>query len=66
MESGAIKSVPSGRGSLNHCLLMDHIRERKPFINVLMEDTDPATVDEGARFLRGFFPRETRVGEAGS
>jgi sugar phosphate isomerase/epimerase len=62
VESGAIKSVPSGRGQLNHGLLMDLIRARKPFINVLMEDTNPATVAEGVRFLKGFFPAASGAG----
>jgi L-ribulose-5-phosphate 3-epimerase len=66
VESGAIKSVPSGRGLLNHRFLMDLIRARKPFINVLMEDTNPATVDEGVRFLQGFLPPATSAGETGS
>ena len=45
---------------------MDLIRTRKPFINVIMEDTNPATVEEGVRFLNGFFPPEAGAGEAGS
>jgi hypothetical protein len=45
---------------------MDLIRTRKPFINVLMEDTNPETVEEGVRFLNGFFPPEAVAGEAGS
>jgi hypothetical protein len=33
---------------------MDLVRARKPDIDILMEDTDPATVAEGVRFLQGF------------
>jgi sugar phosphate isomerase/epimerase len=64
VEGGALKSAPSGQGLLNYDLLMDLIGARKPFINVLMEDTNPATVEEGVRFLKGFYPSE--AGEAGS
>jgi hypothetical protein len=35
---------------------MDFIKVRKPDINILMEDTQPETVETGVRFLRGYFP----------
>ena len=54
VEGGAVRSVLSGLGCLNHSLLMELINVRKPFIDVLMEDTNPATVAEGIRFLQGF------------
>ena len=45
----------SGQGMLNYGLLMDLIKARKPYINILMEDTHPETVEAGVRFLRSFF-----------
>jgi sugar phosphate isomerase/epimerase len=54
VEEGRIRSVLAGRGRLNYGLLMDLVRARKPDIDILMEDTDPATVAEGVRFLQGF------------
>lgn len=66
VEAGAIRSVTSGRGLLNHGLLMELIAARKPFIDVLMEDTNPATVEEGVRFLNGCFPPVAGAGAPGS
>jgi sugar phosphate isomerase/epimerase len=55
VEGGSLRSVLSGQGMLNYGLLMDLIKARKPYINILMEDTHPETVEDGVRFLRGFF-----------
>lgn len=56
VEGGSLRSVLSGQGMLNYGLLMDLIKARKPYINILMEDTHPETVEDGVRFLRGFSP----------
>ncbi|MGA2445892.1 MAG: sugar phosphate isomerase/epimerase [Opitutaceae bacterium] len=56
VDGGSLRSVLSGRGMLHYGLLMDLIKARKPDISILMEDTDPETVEDGVRFLRGFFP----------
>ncbi len=55
VEEGRIRSVLAGRGMLNYGLLAELITARKPGIDILMEDTDPATVAAGARFLRSVF-----------
>jgi sugar phosphate isomerase/epimerase len=55
VEGGSLRSVLSGQGMLNYGLLMDLIKARKPYINILMEDTYPETVEDGMRFLRSFF-----------
>jgi L-ribulose-5-phosphate 3-epimerase len=56
VEGGSLRSVLAGQGGLNYGLLMDFIKVRKPDINILMEDTQPETVETGVRFLRGYFP----------
>ena len=56
VETGGIRAVLAGQGRLNYGLLMELARARRPDIDVLMEDTEPATVDQGVRFLRGFLP----------
>ena len=56
VEHGRLRSVLSGQGMLNHGLLVDFIRQRKPHLPVLMEDTEPGTVERGVRFWRDFFP----------
>jgi L-ribulose-5-phosphate 3-epimerase len=55
VENGQLRSVLAGQGLLNYRLLTDLIKERKPCISVLMEDTCPETVEQGVSFLRGFF-----------
>jgi sugar phosphate isomerase/epimerase len=54
VDGGSLRSVLSGQGMLNYGLLMDLIKARKPYINILMEDTHPETVEDGVRFLRSF------------
>jgi sugar phosphate isomerase/epimerase len=56
VEGRSLRSVLAGQGRLNYGLLMDLIKDRKPDINILMEDTQPETVETGVRFLRGYFP----------
>jgi sugar phosphate isomerase/epimerase len=56
VEGRSLRSVLAGQGRLNYGLLMDLIKARKPYINILMEDTYPETVEDGVRFLRSFFP----------
>jgi L-ribulose-5-phosphate 3-epimerase len=56
VENGRLRSVLSGQGMLDHRPLVEFIRQRKPEVPVLMEDTDPATVERGVRFWRDFFP----------
>ena len=58
VEEGVLRSVLSGQGRLNHDLLMELVQARKPFIDVVMEDTNPATLAEGIRFLRGRFSEQ--------
>lgn len=41
---GSVKSVISGDGILNYDLLMDYVRKYKPFVHVLLEDTNPDNV----------------------
>ncbi len=61
VSGGRIQSVVSGRGLLHHQWLVDFVRTRKPYINVLMEDTGPETVAEGVQFLRGLFAEPPAV-----
>jgi len=41
---GNVKSVISGEGILDYDLLMSHIRKCKPYIHVLLEETNPDNV----------------------
>ncbi len=54
LEGDRLRSVPSGRGRLNHRLLVELVEARKPGISMLLEDTTPETAGESLRFLRSF------------
>jgi len=54
-EAGVLRSVPAGRGKLNYGLVAELCRARTPAIDILMEDTEPATVADGVQFLRRAF-----------
>ncbi len=51
VEDGQVKSVISGRGMLNYDLLMKLIKEHKPHIHVLLENTKPENVFEAKEFV---------------
>lgn len=51
VENGQVKSVPSGKGMLNYDLLMKLIKEHKPYINVLLENTKPDNAIETREFV---------------
>jgi sugar phosphate isomerase/epimerase len=55
VAGGGLRSVLAGQGLLNYRLLSDLTRARQPGINIIMEDTQPETVEDGVRFLRGLF-----------
>ncbi|RAS81462.1 sugar phosphate isomerase/epimerase family protein [Priestia endophytica] len=47
-----LKPAAVGKGLLNYDLVMKLIKEKKPFINILMEDTQEPFIDESIVFLR--------------
>ena len=51
-EKGEWKTVRAGRGSLNYGLLLGLIRQRKPYVNMLLEEAAEDTVEECLRFLQ--------------
>ena len=54
-EGGGVRSVPLGRGKLNYRLLLGLLKQRKPHINAIMEDTQPATIDASRDYLQSVF-----------
>lgn len=54
-EGGRVRSVPLGRGQLNYRLLLGLLQQRKPHLNVIMEDTQPATIDASRDHLQSVF-----------
>jgi len=51
VEKGEWKTVRTGRGSLNYGLLLGLIRQRKPYVSILLEEAGEDTVEECLRFL---------------
>lgn len=52
VENGIKKTVPIGRGVLNWEYCLKAILAQKPYINILVEDNKPDTINESADFLR--------------
>ncbi|MFN7252670.1 MAG: sugar phosphate isomerase/epimerase family protein [Anaerobacillus sp.] len=52
IEEGKLKFVPIGTGQLNYDLIMKLVKEKKPFINILMEDTQEPYIDGSISYLR--------------
>jgi len=54
MENGAKNgALPAGTGELDYTALLSLIMERKPGIDILLENTSPATGQQAAAYLRG-------------
>jgi sugar phosphate isomerase/epimerase len=45
VDGSALKPAIVGEGLVNWPVLLKHIRTRKPGIEILLEDTQPATID---------------------
>jgi sugar phosphate isomerase/epimerase len=56
VEDGRIKSVPLGKGRMNYPLLLGLLQARKPLMNIIIEDTDPRTIDGSIAHLRSVSP----------
>jgi sugar phosphate isomerase/epimerase len=54
-EGGRIRSVPLDQGRLNYRLLLGLLKQRKPLLNVIMEDTQPATIDASRDYLKKIY-----------
>ncbi len=52
VSDGQFRELPAGQGRLNYGKVLRWIKARKPDIDILLENTDPATVAGTASFLR--------------
>ena len=55
VNAGQFQELPAGRGRLNYRKVLRWIKQRKPGVDVLLENTDPATVAETVAFLRSAY-----------
>lgn len=53
VENGTLKTVAVGQGLLNYDCVFSHLKQRKPLINILMEETQEPYIDSSMAFLRG-------------
>ncbi|MEW9669371.1 sugar phosphate isomerase/epimerase family protein [Ammoniphilus sp. 3BR4] len=52
LEGNELKPAAVGKGLLNYDFLMKLIKAKKPFINILMEDTKEPFIEESMAFLK--------------
>ena len=52
---GELKQVAPGEGILNYKLLCELIKERKPYIEILMEETTPSTIIKSLTYIEKYF-----------
>jgi sugar phosphate isomerase/epimerase len=51
VEAGRMVSVPLGEGMLDYARLLRLLKARKPYMNVIIEDTNPVTIGRSMRHL---------------
>lgn len=51
LEGGKMLPVPLGEGLMDYALLLRHLKARKPLMNVIVEDTSPATIGRSMKHL---------------
>lgn len=52
-----INIVVVGMGSLNYELILKLLKERKPFINILLEDIKEVDMDGSIKFIKQLYNR---------
>ncbi|MGH7995848.1 MAG: sugar phosphate isomerase/epimerase family protein [Opitutaceae bacterium] len=57
VEAGALREVPAGRGRFDYTPILRWIKRCRPEIDVLLENTHPATIAGTASFLRSAYDR---------
>jgi len=57
VEKGEIITVAAGTGQLNYSLIFKLLKEKKPFINILLEDIKEEEMDGSMRFITEIYNR---------
>lgn len=55
VENGVFKETAPGTGSLNYNLLSRLIKQRKPYVEILMEETNESSISASADYIRKYF-----------
>ncbi|MBC8062142.1 MAG: sugar phosphate isomerase/epimerase [Clostridiaceae bacterium] len=51
------KATAPGKGSLNYELFLRLLKERKPFVNILLDEVAEADMEESMKFIRNLYDR---------
>lgn len=57
LEDNKVVTTSVGKGLLNYDFLLKFVKAKKPFINIIMEETTEPFIDESLNFLRNQFER---------
>ncbi|MGV8982025.1 sugar phosphate isomerase/epimerase family protein [Clostridium sp.] len=57
IKNGEISTVAAGSGNLNYELILKLLKEKKPFINILLEDIKEVDMDAGMSFITEIYNR---------
>jgi len=55
VKNGNLTQAAPGKGMLNYKLLCDLIKERKPYIEIVMEETTPLTLTESIEYIKKYY-----------
>ncbi|MFJ5715848.1 sugar phosphate isomerase/epimerase family protein [Neobacillus sp. NPDC093127] len=55
VEDNKLKTVAVGKGLLNYDFVLNYIKKKKPFMNILMESTREPFIDGSIKFLKKSF-----------
>jgi len=54
-EDGKVKQVSIGEGQFNYPLLLSLVKEKKPYIDIILEDTVPSDSDSSIKYLEELY-----------
>ncbi|MBE0338884.1 sugar phosphate isomerase/epimerase family protein [Paenibacillus sp. 23TSA30-6] len=55
IEDNGIKFVPVGKGILNYNFLLKLLKDKKPYINILLEETKEQDIDKSVAYINGLY-----------
>lgn len=54
-EDGKVKQVSIGKGQFNYPLLLSLIKQKKPYIDIILEDTVPEDLDSSIKYIEEIY-----------
>ena len=57
VENGQVKQVAIGTGKFNYPLFLSIIKERKPYIDIILEGTTPEDLDNSIKYINDIYAR---------